>query len=378
MPLPNVRVHVSTPSRTAKRTVTGICARAGGNRIRCGDEPGQPRSTALDVGPCRSPLPHRADRASHESRAAARPTQSRAGARREARRAESLAHTGVDRAPRKRAARSPRARGLAVAGRAPSDGTSPSSSLRTIASTAIDGINGPSSPSAIRCQERSVGSPSAVAPGDRDEHSAAMLAPAKRDSSRSGISGASGNSDGTSTDAHEPSEQRSSARCRISGTGPAPIQTLSTSGQSSASTRRSGTSTSENSVLLQRQAAGRRDREARVLRERKAVARRPFVRSVHALAGIACDRANHVHTDARERRRRDAGANRIDALHAVREPPHHGGRQHRKARRSRETEDACRTRLRIEHADAGDELARRRRDRDSGSRAPRCMPRRAR
>ena len=40
----------------------------------------------------------------------------------------------------------------------------PSSSLRTTASTAIEGISGPSSPSARRCHERSTASPAAVRP----------------------------------------------------------------------------------------------------------------------------------------------------------------------------------------------------------------------
>ena len=58
---------------------------------------------------------------------------------------------------------------------------------------------------------------------------------------------ASGSSDGTI-------RQRTSQarpirmRCRSSGTGPAPIQIVRASGHNGASTRRSGTSTSENSV----------------------------------------------------------------------------------------------------------------------------------
>ena len=40
----------------------------------------------------------------------------------------------------------------------------------------------------------------------------------------------------------------------------------------------------------------------------------------------------------------------------MREPPHHGRGQHRKARHSGQTEHTGRARLRVERADAGDEL----------------------
>jgi hypothetical protein len=128
------------------------------------------------------------------------------------------------------------------------------------------------------------------------------------------------------------------------------------SGHKTASARRSGTWTSENSVLRQRHSPGRGDREASLLGEGIGRHSLPVAANGSGLAGVARDSAYDVVADPGIGRGGDAAANGQDLRHVRRQSARDCRRQHRNTGDTGEGEDAHRSGRCVQSLDAFDEI----------------------
>ena len=222
-----------------------------------------------------------------------------------------------------------------------------------IASTAIDGMRGPSSPSASRCQERLTGTPAASTPST-STNMPPRCSPQVTWFETKWMTRANGSSDGSNRQRTSPRKRDKATMEQLRHRSRAHPDRFRFGPQHRQGAQVGNVDEREQGVA-QWQSSWRRDGEAHLLGEGIADRGLAVASQRRRLASIAGDGADDVLANPGVGRGRNAAPNGIDPRHVRGQAPGHRGRQHGKAGDARQHVDIGGARGGVESLYAVDE-----------------------